>query len=147
MKKKHHVVIAATLILGLVLVAGTTWADGMPGSEIDPSIIGVWRWTAAETPTGSISPLPQQDYLMSLFADGTVSMRLEFNIGNGTYTADGTTVAIEPTMATLAAWAPASPAPRLIELLVQAREYRVVDRRLELETLGGQGRLVFEQTD
>lgn len=143
-KRTAGIITLAAVVL-LVAVGGTALAGGMP--SIDPSIIGEWRWTGASTPVGNIGPLPGQTYTITFREDGTMTMAFEANTVNGTFTADGTTVAIEPAASTRASWLPGSPAPRLIELLSEARAYEVSDASLELETLRGTGSINFERVN
>lgn len=115
--------------------------------DIDPTIIGTWRWIEASTPVGSLTPVPQQEYTMIFAEDGTVVLSAEANQVRGEYTADGEIVAIELQTSTRAAWLPGSPAPRLIELLGEARDYTVADAELQLATLGGNGSLDFQRAE
>ncbi|MDA3948260.1 MAG: META domain-containing protein [Spirochaeta sp.] len=167
---KRRMLNANLLTLAVILVAiggGALWADGMPVSEpdapavsetapepespaapdIDPSIIGAWLWTEAETPVGSLSPLPRQEYTITFREDGTMMMDFESNDVNGTFTADGTTVAISPESSNRVSWLPGSPAPRLIELLSEARDYALSGGTLELETLAGRGSINFDRVN
>lgn len=154
---------------GLICFSGYVYADGMPvvdqpGTEavseptteapvpetapdIDPTIIGTWQWLEASTPVGSLTPMPRQEYTMTFAEDGTVHISAEANQVRGEYTADGEIVAIELQTSTRAAWLPGSPAPRLIELLGEAREYTVTEGVLELATLGGAGSLDFQRVE
>jgi heat shock protein HslJ len=115
-----------------------------PAPQIDPTIVGDWLWIEADTPVGSLTPLPRQEYVIAFRDDGSVSITAESNQINGTYTADGTIVAIELQASTRAAWLPGSPAPRLLELLAEARDYGLDGEQLQLETLGGRGSLNFD---
>lgn len=166
-KRMSNVGLFALATVLLVIGGGALWADGMPDPEpvapavsepapqpespappaIDPSIIGVWLWTEAETPVGSLSPLPRQEYTIEFREDGTMTMELESNRVNGTFTADGTTVAISPEASTRVSWLPGSPAPRLIELLSEARDYALNGDTLELETLAGRGSVNFDRVN
>jgi len=155
-----------TLLIAMMMVLplGFAIADGMPipdapaattvpaeepaapaaAPQIDPTIVGDWLWIEADTPVGSLTPLPRQEYVISFGDDGSVSITAESNQVNGTYTADGTTVSIELEASTRAAWLPGSPAPRLLELLAEARDYGLDGGQLQLETLGGRGSLNFD---
>jgi hypothetical protein len=167
---KTRILKSNLFVVALVLVViggGALWADGMPVSEpeapavnetapeqetaampdIDPSIIGVWLWSEAETPVGSLGPLPRQEYTITFREDGTMAMDFESNRVNGTFTADGSTVAISPEASTGVSWLPGSPAPRLIELLSEARGYALSGDTLELETLAGRGSVNFDRVN
>ena len=91
MKKRTKQALFAVLV---AMVAIPVFAGGSP--MIDPSLVGVWRWTTADTPAGSISPRAGQDYLLELRDDGTAEMRIEGNRIDGAYTADGTTISLTP---------------------------------------------------
>jgi hypothetical protein len=135
-----------TLLVVLVaLVAIPVFAGGSP--MIDPSLVGVWRWTTADTPVGSISPRAGQDYLLELRDDGTALMTIEGNRIDGAYTADGSTISLTPNNPEEPSWVPGAPGPRLVELLSEARDYQLTGSSLAFETLRGRGSLGFERVE
>lgn len=136
----------AALIVVLVALTGAfAFAGGM--ETIDPSIIGQWSFTEAVTPAITLGPLPGQEYLMTFREDGTVTLDFEGNIIQGTFAADGTTVAITPDLSGEPSWLPGSPAAQLVEIISQARGYTVDENTLSLEAVGGTSSVNFERVE
>jgi hypothetical protein len=136
--------VAIVLVL-VALVSGLALAGGM--ETIDPSIIGRWSFTAAVTPAVNLGPLPGQQYFMTFREDGTVTLDFEGNVIQGTFAADGTTVAISPDRSQEPSWLPGSPAGQLVELISQARTYTVDNDTLSLAIIGGTSSVDFERVE
>lgn len=133
------------LILVLVaLVSAFAFAGGM--ETIDPSIIGRWSFTEAVTPAVNLGPLPGQEYFMTFREDGTVTLDFEGNVIQGTFAADGTTIAISPDLSGEPSWLPASPAAQLVQIVSEARGYSVDEGTLSLEA-GSTSSVNFERVE
>lgn len=137
--RRNAMVLALAVVIAAVVVAG-----GMPA--IDPSIVGTWQFTTASTPVGDLGPLPGQTYRVTFREDGTMTMNLERNEIDGSFTATSGDISIEPQDSS-PSWVPGSPGPRLIEIIAQARTYDVTADTLALEALGGRGTLNFDRVD
>lgn len=134
-----------SLAVGLIVVVGAmALAGGMPA--IDPSIVGTWEFTTADTPVGDLGPLPGQTYRVTFREDGTMTMNLERNEIDGSFTATSGDISMQPEDSS-PSWVPGSPGPRMVEIIAQARSYEVTESTLALEALSGRGTLNFDRVD
>ena len=133
---KNITLLLSTLVL-VILAAGCTSG---------PELTGVtWRWTSLEEnePSGiSVVPNPE-NYTLTFEADGALSLKLDCNMGGGTYQLDGTGLTIELGMTTLAFCGEESLDTQFTSLLAQVDGYALEEGSLILRYGAGAGRMVF----
>lgn len=90
----------------------------------DPNLVGKWNWTEFTSPAGEkiIVPDPTQ-YTVEFTAGGTASAKADCNSGNGTYTADGSSINIQINALTRALCSPGSYSEQYVAALNNAALY------------------------
>ncbi len=138
-----YLLLPGTIFILGCIISNSIFADG--SENLNPSLIGTWRWMGTVTPVEIISPIPGEEYSVSFNEDGTISMKLETNQINGRYTVDGGKLkVVPPMMMTLAAWLPESPAPSILKLMEHAVGYFFKEDELYIDTYADGGTLRFE---
>jgi heat shock protein HslJ len=118
----------ADLYMDLTMDSGTMQLSVSPPTpqppQGDPNLVGKWNWTEFTSPAGEkiIVPDPTQ-YTVEFTASGTASAKADCNSGNGTYTADGSSINIQINALTRALCSPGSYSEQYVAALNNAALY------------------------
>ena len=125
--------------------AGPVVADEEPGAG-DPLVGTVWQWTGFED-TAELNDLTVDDppsYLLTFWPDDTFSVKADCNVGRGSYTRDGSSLALTVGPMTRAACGPESLGDRFPQFLNATATYVMdEDDQLVLNLMADSGNLVF----
>ncbi|AKB25062.1 hypothetical protein MSMTP_1593 [Methanosarcina sp. MTP4] len=146
--KNMSIYLVLLLTVGIITLSafspGSTEQEETPlePAEITPSepeIISVdditsieWQWTGLlETDPVAQSVVPDpENYTLSLFPDGTYSIKADCNRGSGSYTLEGNTLTLGPGPMTLAACGPDSLYDQYVTLLFNVKSVAMENGQL-----------------
>ena len=105
-----------------------------------------WQWTQFNDPVNGEQPIPEPErYQMVLNEDGTVNIKADCNQVNGTYTTDGSSIAITFGPSTAAACADDSLADQFIQHLSAAAIVFFQDESMYIDTVADSGTMKFDE--
>lgn len=142
MKRRSVIVLAA---LTVVLVAAACQTGGSSPSASADALVGTWQWTAStETVPASQAVVPDpENYTITFNADGTFSGKADCNQIAGTYTADGSKLALVLGPSTLAFCGEASQDATYLAYLDEIATYAISGDQLTATFIDDTGTMTF----
>jgi heat shock protein HslJ len=141
LKSKYFHTISLLLLISISVGAcGNT-------SSIETITDITWQWTElVETEPASQSLVPEsENYTLFLSPDGSLSIKADCNMVNGSYTLDGSSLTIELGPSTMAFCGEQSSDLQYLDLLGSVESHSVVAGQLVLELIEGAGRMTFNE--
>lgn len=135
----------------MIFANGGAAEDMAAGEEtaVAPTITGItWEWVTFNDPVNGLQEISQPErYQMTLNDDGTVNLKADCNVVNGTYSIDGSNIEIVLGPTTLAACPEDSLADQFQQNLSAASIYFVQDGDLYLDLAADSGTMQFKNAN
>ncbi len=134
------------LFLDLMADGGTMqFAD----ANAAPPLVGTtWQWINFTDPADGPQEIGEPErYQMTLNEDGTVNIKADCNVVNGTYTVDGSSIEIVPGPSTLAACPEDSLGDQFVQNLSFARIYFFMEGDLFMDLMADGGTMQFRDAN
>jgi heat shock protein HslJ len=127
------------------LILSLSDGGSMRFTPINVEVLNVeWQWQDFEGSDGSVVTVPNPaNYSLLLNEDGTVSVRADCNVGNGTHTLSSGSLTIDVQVMTEAACPPESLSQQYLDYLANARTFVVQDGYLYLNLQADAGNMRF----
>ncbi len=138
---RRSIIVLAALTVALVVTACQPGASASPSSGLE----GTWQWTAStEAVPASQAVVPDpENYTITFNADGTFAAKADCNQVAGTYTADGSNLALVLGPSTLAACAEGSMGGLYVEYLDLIATYAISGDELTATFIDDTGTMTF----
>jgi heat shock protein HslJ len=142
--KRRSIIVLTVLTVVFVAAACQTGGASSP-SATSAGIEGTWQWTAStETVPASQAVVPDpENYTITFNADGTFAAKADCNQVAGTYTADGSNLALVLGPSTLAACAEGSLGGLYVEYLDLIATYAISGDQLTATFIDDTGTMTF----
>jgi heat shock protein HslJ len=142
MKRPSLIVLTA---LTVPLVAAACQMGGASPSASSATLEGTWQWTAStEAVPASLSSVPDpENYTITFNADGTFAGKADCNQIAGTYTADGSNLALVLGPSTLAFCGEASQDATYLDYLGRIATYTIAGDQLTATFVDDTGTMTF----
>ncbi len=124
---------------------GGTMAFAVPGEAESAGDVTSypWLWTSFTSPVEQFEVETPENYVVIFNDDGTVNIKADCNSASGSYTVDGSSLAIEVGPMTLAACPPDSRSDQFIQDLGFAARYSFEDGFLYIDLMADGGTMAF----
>ena len=138
-QSKRFSIIISSLVLITVLAA---CSSQQPGADI---IDSTWQWAALiENEPASQSVVPNsENYTLTLSADGSMNIKSDCNVVNGSYTVDGNSLTLVLGPSTMAYCGEESLDMMFNELLSNVENYTIENNQLVLNLKNDAGKMTF----
>ena len=138
--------LVALVAISVALVAAACSSGSASPSAASAGLEGVtWQWTSsteAQPPSQANVPDPE-NYTLTFAADGTFSAKADCNQVAGTYTADGTNLALVLGPSTLAQCAEGSAGDIFVQYLDEIATYEISGDELKTTFIDDSGTMTF----
>lgn len=122
---------------------GETSDTGVDMAGPDALVENSWQWVAFTNPVEEFEVESPESYVITFNADGTLAIQADCNNVAGSYTADDSSLTIEPGPTTLAACPEGSRGEQFVELLRGAAIYFFQEGNLYIDLMADGGTLEF----
>jgi len=122
-------------------------ADADEAATGDALLTNSWQWTSFTNPAEQFDIDTPQNYVLTFYEDGTVTIVADCNTVLGTYGTDAGAMTIELGPATLAACPPESRSDQFTQYLSSAARYFLEDGNLYIDLMADGGTMTFAPVD
>ena len=138
---KHLQMIGFFLLISIIVVACGSQQTDQSITDID------WQWSEmVETEPASQSLVPNpENYTLFLSSDGSLNIKADCNMVQGSYTIDGSALTIELGPSTMAFCGEESLDLLFLGFLGNVESYSIENEQLVLELKDGAGRMTFNE--